>query len=86
MIKCEFKTDNGCTAPIPVKCSDKCIIRELQAELKAQIKDNLECEKIHNDTLKQYKSLLEREKELLKAYDELKAEHNRLLAEISFTN
>lgn len=33
MNKCEFKTENGCNAPIPVNCSDECIIRKLKEEI-----------------------------------------------------
>ena len=70
-MKCEYD-NGGCTAPIPVNCSDKCIIKELQAELKAQLKDNYDCEKEYNILAKQYKSLLEK--------------YNKLLAEIRFTD
>lgn len=70
-MKCEYD-NGGCTAPIPVKCSDECIIRELQAELRAQLKDNYDCEKEYNALAKQYKSLLEK--------------YNKLLAEIRFTD
>lgn len=33
MNKCEYDNGGFCTAPIPVNCSDKCIIRKLKEEI-----------------------------------------------------
>lgn len=69
---CEFKTKEGCSASIPVKCSDDCIIRNLKKEIKALEKDIEECNK-------ECVLVINQNKAIKKQYDEL-------LKEISLTN
>lgn len=66
-MNCEYKTENGCTAPIAANCSDACIIKELKAEIKSLEQDieelttelelvasqNKALKKQHQDFLKQ---------------------------------
>lgn len=74
MNNCDYNKKGKCTAPIPIKCGDRCVIAELTAELKAQLKDNLECEKEYNILAKQYKAVLINYNQLIKDYNQLQEE------------
>lgn len=92
MTKCKYN-QNGCTEPIPVKCSDECAIAEYRKMIDDLIKEVewlqktlKECEEMHREKLKEYKQLLTDHDMLKGQYTSLLDRHNALLKEIAFTD
>ena len=54
---CKYNKNGNCTATIAVNCMDDCIIKELQAEIKAHEKTIEEAKQMYVALSKQYKKL-----------------------------
>ena len=86
MCKCEFDKKGGCTAPIPTKCTDECIIRELKAEIKALEKNIAECEKLYCAAVKENKQIKKQNKQLQSNLDFILERYDKLQEEMDLTN
>ena len=83
---CKYKQNGVCNSPIPVKCTDECVIRELKAEIAALEKNIAECEKLYRAAEKENRQIKKQNKQLQSNLDFILERYDKLQAEIDLSN